>query len=103
MGGFLDIVLMNSLIKIKEHDYMAMQTWSLTQKRRHTRVSVTSSWDFTIAVDFISRHSDGTVMDGSMKPEERWIDMIKCLLASSQYLFLILSGPNPHMICCYHF
>ena len=52
MGSFLNIVLMNSLIKIKEHDYTAMQTQSLTQKRRYARDSVTSSRDFTIAIDF---------------------------------------------------
>lgn len=52
MGSFLSIVLMNSLIEIKEHDYMAMQMQSLTQKRRCAGVSVTSSRDFTIAIDF---------------------------------------------------
>lgn len=52
MGSFLNIILMNSLIKIKEHDYMAMQTQRLTQKRRCARVSVTFSGDFTIGIDF---------------------------------------------------
>lgn len=31
-GNFLSLAYKNSLIKIKEHDYMAMQAQSLTQK-----------------------------------------------------------------------
>lgn len=34
MGSFFNIVFMNGLIKIQEHDYMAMQTQGLAQKRR---------------------------------------------------------------------
>lgn len=68
MGSFLNIVLVNSLTKIKECDYMATQTQSLTQKGSRARAAVTSSRDFTITIDFAWRYSDGTVMDSGIKP-----------------------------------